>query len=219
MPPTEQNHTPRMRLRTLIVEDSASDARLMENVLRDGGYDVVSERVYTADTLRAALERGPWDIVISDYHLPQFDGPDALQLLQFHAPDIPFIMVSGAVGEESAAGAIRAGADDFLLKSNLGRLVAVVERVLRDAAKRRQSKRMEEALRRSEERYRAVVEDQTELISRYRQDGTLMFVNEVFCRFFGKTSQEVKCLVCGRTVAEPTGGKSKVKARILEVLE
>jgi signal transduction histidine kinase len=133
-------------LRALIVEDSPNDAELLIHELTSGGYDLTSERVETADALRAALAREPWDIVLSDYSLPTFSGPDALRITQAMDCDVPFIIVSGTIGEETAVTALKAGAHDFLIKGRLARLVPAIERELRDAAARRERKQLEEQL-------------------------------------------------------------------------
>ncbi|MCX6897808.1 MAG: PAS domain-containing protein [Verrucomicrobia bacterium] len=159
MPPIEQGRNTSKPLHLLIVEDCDDEAQLVVSLLSEGGYAVVSKRVETAEAMRAALDRGPWDIVISDYYMPQFDGLAALRLLRKNAPNIPFIMVTGTLGEEVAAGIMKAGTDDFLLKDRLARLGPVVERVLREAEERRQRKRTEEALRVSEERFRQIAEN------------------------------------------------------------
>jgi PAS domain S-box-containing protein len=134
-------------LRALMVEDSENDALLAVRELRRGGYDVTWERVETAETMRAALDRQPWDIVISDYKMPRFTGLDALNLLRAGAVDMPFILVSGTIGEDVAVAAMKAGAHDYLIKGNLARLVPAVERELRDAAERRNRQRAEASLK------------------------------------------------------------------------
>src|SRR5256884_8842638 len=101
-------------LRVLIVEDSASDAELMLRALRGGGFGVVQERVQTADAMRAALARQPWDVVLSDYSLPHFDAPGALAVVRATAPDLPFIVVSGSVGEDTAVEVVRAAARGYI---------------------------------------------------------------------------------------------------------
>ncbi|MBI5687840.1 MAG: PAS domain-containing protein [Verrucomicrobia bacterium] len=159
MPPSKQGHDTGKPLHLLIIEDCADEAQLLVSLLGENGYDVVSKRVDTSEAMRMALDRGSWDIIISDYHMPQFDGLEALRLAQKRAPDIPFIMVTGTLGEEVAAGIMKAGADDFLLKDKLARLVPVVERALREAEERRQRKRTEEALRVSEEHFRQIAEN------------------------------------------------------------
>lgn len=133
-----------MPLRVLIVEDSEADARLMLRELQHGGFEPVSLRVETPDAMRAALAQQPWDVILSDYTMPQFSAPAALHLLQEIGLDIPFIIVSGTIGEDTAVEAMRAGAQDYLLKGNLTRLVPAIVRELRDAAIR-QARRQAEA--------------------------------------------------------------------------
>ena len=141
-------------LRVLIVEDSADDAALLVRELRRGGYDLTCERVDTAGALQAALVKQPWDIVISDYSMPHFDAPAALRLLQESGLDVPFIIVSGAIGEDTAVAAMKAGAHDYLMKGSLARLNPAIERELREAEGRRERKRVEETLRQREEQLR-----------------------------------------------------------------
>lgn len=135
-------------LRVLIVEDSSDDALLVLRELRRGGFEPVYERVETPEDLRAALSNGrPWDLVISDYSLPSFSAPDALDLLRSSDPDTPFVIVSGSVGEEAAVEAMRAGAQDYVMKDRLSRLGSAVARELREAEARRRYREAEEALR------------------------------------------------------------------------
>jgi len=145
-------------LYVLIVEDSESDAAMVARLLRRAGYDVRDERVETADEMRAALERQAWDVVIADYRLPQFDAPAALALLQQTGQDIPFIVVSGTVGEDTAVAMMKVGAHDYLMKDKLTRLAPAVEREIRDAQTRRERKRAEASLRQSEERFRTMAD-------------------------------------------------------------
>jgi len=150
-------------LRVLIVEDSEDDARLLLHELRRGGYDPAFERVETADAMRAALDpsTGPghrWDVILSDYRLPQFSAPAALALLQVSGLDLPFIIISGTIGEDTAVAALKAGAHDFIVKGNWARLIPAVEREMRDAEARRARKQAEDELRAAEAKYRALVE-------------------------------------------------------------
>ncbi len=138
-------------LRALVIEDSEDDALLVLRELRRGGYDLVSKRVETPEAMDAALKEGTWDVVISDYIMPRFSAPAALKLLQEIGLDLPFIVVTGAVGEETAVGMMKAGAHDYVMKHNLGRLPSAVERELSQAEVRRERKRVEEALKRSEQ--------------------------------------------------------------------
>jgi DNA-binding NtrC family response regulator len=119
-------------LRLLLVEDSENDALLVVRELTRAGFEPVVERVDTADAMRAALDRGPWDIVIGDYSMPHFGGAAALALLRERGRDVPFVIVSGTIGEERAVAAMRAGASDYVPKHNLSRLAPVIERELRE---------------------------------------------------------------------------------------
>src|SRR5262249_23109260 len=109
-------------LHALIIEDSDEDAELLLMELAGAGYDVRYERVETAPAMTAALARETWDLVLSDYTLPTFSAPEALQILQASDRDLPFIIVSGTIGEDTAVAALKSGADDFLVKGRLARL-------------------------------------------------------------------------------------------------
>jgi PAS domain S-box-containing protein len=139
-------------LSVLLVEDSAADAELLLHELTSGGYDVTSVRVETAEDMRTALELGTWDLVLSDYSLPTFSAPAALAVLHDTTIDIPFLIVSGTIGEETAVAALKAGASDFLVKGRLARLVPAIERELREASTRRARRVLEEQLRESQAR-------------------------------------------------------------------
>lgn len=134
-------------LRVLHVEDSEDDAALIERELRRNGYEPTVERVDTPAAMKAALEQGAWDAVIADYAMPHFSGPAALEMLKEVGLDLPFIIVSGAIGEETAVEIMRAGGHDYIMKGNLKRLVPAIERELREAEVRRQRRRAEEELR------------------------------------------------------------------------
>jgi signal transduction histidine kinase len=124
-------------LRVLMVEDSEDDALLVTLALRRGGYAPELRRVDSPEGLRAALAAAAWDVVVSDYSLPGFDGLAALRLVREQG-DLPFVLVSGTIGEERAVEALKAGAGDFVGKQNLTRLVPAIEREIRDAALRRE---------------------------------------------------------------------------------
>jgi PAS domain S-box-containing protein/putative nucleotidyltransferase with HDIG domain len=143
------------KLKVQLLEDSAADAELVLHELRRAGYDPEWKRVETEPEYLAQLDQG-WEIILADYNLPEFNGLRALQLLRGHDPDLPFIIVSGTIGEDIAVAAMKAGANDYVTKDRLARLGPVVERELHDAAERRQRKQMAEALRKSEERYRTI---------------------------------------------------------------
>ncbi len=134
------------RLRVLIVEDSPDDEELVVLELRNGGYAVEHRCVDTEPAMRAALEHETWDVVLSDFAMPAFSGPAALALLREMKLDIPFLIVSGTVGEEAAVAAMRSGANDYVLKKSLTRLCPAIERELREAAARGEQRKMQEQL-------------------------------------------------------------------------
>lgn len=134
-------------IHVLIIEDNEDDAILEVDELDKGGYDIVYERVETRESMLEALINKTWDCIISDYSLPHFTGLDALSVLKETHMDIPFILVSGTVGEETAVTAMKAGASDYIMKTNLKRLIPAFERELREAEIRSQKRQVEEAIR------------------------------------------------------------------------
>lgn len=134
-------------LSLLLVEDSEDDELLLLMCLRKAGFEPVHQRVDTGPAMAAALDARPWELVISDHNMPSFSAPAALQLLRSKGFDLPFIIVSGSIGEEAAVSAMKAGAQDYLLKGNLARLPAAIERELKDAAERRARREAEEKIR------------------------------------------------------------------------
>jgi phosphoserine phosphatase RsbU/P len=139
-------------LHVLIIDDAERDALLLVRALRKEGLELDSERVDTAEAMEMAMAAGTWDVAISDCHMPGFTVEGALAIWQKEGKGQPFIVVSGAIGEEEAVSLLKAGAHDFVKKDNLARLVPAIERELRDAADRRARKEAEEALRLSEMR-------------------------------------------------------------------
>ena len=139
-------------LRILQVEDSESDAALIARHMERAGYRVEARRVEDAGEMRRALEEGGWDVVISDHQMAQFDGPAALEILRESGLDIPFLVVSGAIGEELAVAMMRSGAHDYVPKKDMGRLAPAVEREIREARTRQERKRAEAELRESRDR-------------------------------------------------------------------
>jgi len=137
-------------LRVLMVEDSEKDAGLIIRRLQQGGYDPAPERVDTADAMRTALAQPDWDIVLADYHMPRFSAPAALEILKASGLDLPFIVVSGAIGEDQAVAMMKAGAHDYVMKHNLDRLAPAVAREIGEAQGRRERRRAGEALLKSE---------------------------------------------------------------------
>ena len=141
-------------LRVLLVEDSPDDALLIAQHLRKGGFEVVVRRVDDSASLAQALAESQWDVILCDHNLPGFNSTHALGLAKTHCPDTPFIIVSGSIGEDVAVEAMKAGAQDYLMKSNLTRLVPAVERELAEAVDRRQRLHAEKALLAQDEEFR-----------------------------------------------------------------
>ncbi|MCG3117882.1 MAG: EAL domain-containing protein [Candidatus Manganitrophus sp. SA1] len=134
-------------LRILIIEDSEEDAELLLLALRRAGYELLYERVETPAAMDAALAKQAWDVIVSDYTMPNFSGPAALRQLKESGRDLPFIIVSGSIGEETAVETMRLGAHDYILKGNLTRLAPAIERELREAQIRCRRKQAEEETR------------------------------------------------------------------------
>lgn len=160
-------------LRVLIVEDSEDDALLLVRELKRGGYAPVFERVDTREAMSAALDEQTWDVVLSDYHMPHFSGLAALVLLKEKGLDLPFILVSGKIGEDLAVEAMKARAHDFVMKDKLARLNPTIERELGDARVRQERKRAEEALAETAEKLENRVRE-LEAVNRFN----LKLVNE-----------------------------------------
>lgn len=179
-------------LRALVVEDSIEDTELSVAALRDGGYDITFERVETADTMTSALDRERWDVVLSDYQMPRFNGVTALKLLRDKGLDIPFIFVSGRIGEDTAVAAMKAGANDYVLKGNMKRLLPAVERELRESEIRRERQRVQEQLRQSEERFRQLAENIREVFFLTNADATSMiYVSPAYENVWGRSCQRL----------------------------
>jgi len=171
-------------LRVLLVEDSEDDALLMVRMLRRGGYDLTWERVDTATAMEAALDGLSWDLVISDHSMPAFSSSAALGLLRRKGfVDLPFIIVSGQIGEDAAVAAMKAGAHDYLMKDNLARLNSAIERELRDAKVRRER-------RQAEEKFRSIFENAVEGIFKTTVDGRFLTANPAMARMLGYESPE-----------------------------
>ncbi len=175
-------------LRLLLVEDSENDALLLVRELTRAGFEPVVERVETAVAMQAALDRQGWDIVLGDYSMPQFGGAAALALLRERGLDVPFIIVSGTIGEERAVAAMKAGASDYVPKDKLKRLVPVIERELREAAGRRERRRAEAALREAEAGYSTLVEQAPVGIYRSNPAGRFLSANRALARILGYDS-------------------------------
>jgi protein-histidine pros-kinase len=178
-------------LRLLIVEDSVDDALLAVRELKRAGYEVIFERVETASEMLAALEQNTWDLVIADYSLPKFSGIGALELLKSTGLDIPFVIISGSIGEDVAVDVMKSGAHDYIMKGNVKRLVPSIERELRDAEVRRKQRQAEEALRDSEARKAAIFDSSLDSIISIDHAGRIIEFNPQAERTFGYRRDDV----------------------------
>ncbi len=178
-------------LRVLIVEDSEFDAQIMVSLLRKAGYEVSMERVETGESMRTALAEREWDIILADYNLPNFNAPAALQLLQGTGLDLPFIIVSGGIGEDVAVAAMKSGAHDYLMKGNLHRLAPAVERELREAANRAGQRAAKRALLESELRYRLLWETSPDAVILMDIHSEIHFANPAVKEVFGYAPEEI----------------------------
>ena len=179
------------QLRVLIVEDSEFDAQVMVTLLRKGGYDVVSDRVEDAESLRQALQTQKWQLILADYNLPTFNAPAALEVLKESGLDLPFIIVSGGIGEDIAVASMKAGAHDYLMKGNLHRLAPAVARELREAANRASQREAKKAVIESETRYRLLWETCPDAVILMDTKGQIHFANPAVKGVFGYALDEI----------------------------
>jgi PAS domain S-box-containing protein len=181
-----------------MVEDEAHDAALVEHALKEGGFDFAFKRVETEDSFVHELARFKPSVILSDHGLPAFDGFSALTIAQEKLPDVPFIFVTGSLGEEMAIKALKTGATDFVLKHRLATLPPAVHRALRQTEFRIQRRRAEEALQISEERYRSLVELSPDALF-VQGDEKIVFINSAGVRLFGAPDDRS---LLGRLVGE-----------------
>lgn len=172
-------------LKALIVEDSDADAALILRELRRGGYEPAFERVQTEEEMRDALARGPWQVVISEYSLPRFGALDALRVAKHSGLDLPFLIVSGSIGEEIAVAAMKAGAHDYLVKDKLARLSPAIDRELKEAETRLKH-------RQSEERFRQLAESIQEVFWMTDPDKRdMLYISPSYETVWGRTCESL----------------------------
>ena len=172
-------------VRVLIVDDSDDDAQLIIRQLHKGGCDPKWERVENAEAMEAALERQQWDVILCDYKMPNFSAPATLKILQDKNIDIPFIIVSGAIGEDTAVDSMKSGAHDYLMKDKLAKLVVTIEREMREAKMRQDKKESEEMLKKSEENFRHSLDDSPLGIRIASSDGKTLYANQEILNIYG----------------------------------
>jgi two-component system cell cycle sensor histidine kinase/response regulator CckA len=198
------------QLRVLLVEDSADDAALLLRELKRAGYDVAHDRVYTAEAIERSLKTDEWDLVISDHGMPAFSGTEALQIVRRLAPDLPFIFVSGSIGEDIAVAAMRAGAQDYVMKGNIRRLAPAIERELRDSEARRRERLTEEQLRSTGEMLRSVFAASPLAIMATDVNGLVTLWNPAAERLFGWKRDEV---IGKQNPVVPNQARESIEAR------
>ena len=185
---------PAPALALIVIEDSVDDFDLIVARLARSGRALEALRVETAEALLEALAARPWDGVISDHRLPRFSSLDALRVVRAHDPELPFLIVSGAIGEEVAVEAMKAGADDYLMKDKLGRLEPALARALERARARRRERAAEQALVESETRFRALTANLPGMVFQLEQVGrrfALSYVSEGARRLFGVSPEDL----------------------------
>ena len=202
-------------LRVLIIEDSEDDVALLLRALRRGGYDPTFERVDTPGAMNNVLDQQTWDIVLSDYTMPHFSAPAALTLLRKMGLDIPFIIVSGSVGEDIAVAAMKTGVHDYLMKGNLARLNPAIARELREAANRRTRRKAEQTLRETEEYNKNILMSLPYAIMIFDHSRKVQYVNPVYLKDFNLREEAV----IGKDLFEVLPFPSAQKERIRKDVE
>jgi DNA-binding NtrC family response regulator len=178
-------------LRVLNLEDNPDDSILLRRYLSRQGFELAFVAVSNEAQFKAALDQSDWDVILADYAVPGFDAPYALQVLRESGLDIPFIVLSGAVGEDVLVSIMRAGAADFILKDQLARLVPAIERELQEAANRRERSREQIARLQSEARLLAILDNSPAAIYMKDREGRYMLANRVCAEIFGAPSSEI----------------------------
>ncbi|HEV7992362.1 MAG TPA: response regulator, partial [Gemmatimonadaceae bacterium] len=182
---TAGNLKPRRTLRVLLVEHDEADIELCLAALASGGFEVEADVVTAAAAFSQALERSHYDVVLSDYRLAQWTGMEALQVLRDSKRDIPFILVTGALGEERAVDCLKQGASDYIMKNSLARLPVAVTRALEDIRVRDERGHAMDALRASQEQLRLLLDSTAEGIYGIDLDGMCTFCNQAAARLLG----------------------------------
>lgn len=201
------------QLRVLILEDSQPDATLLLRSLQREGYSVAHQRVDNADDMVNALREYEWDVILSDYSMPSFSATEGLALLQEAGLDIPFIIVSGTMGEEAAVEAMKAGAQDYFPKGKTDRLGAAIERELREKEEREKRKQAEKELRQAEERFTKAFMVSPVGITISNSQGTFLTINRSFQELLGRESEAI----INHTATELGMWGNKEDERILDI--
>jgi PAS domain S-box-containing protein len=187
-------------IRVLVVEDSEDDALLILREMKKGGYNPEWHLVGSPEELSEALDKGPWDIILSDFQMPGFDGREALRIVRQKGMDIPFIVISGVLVEDNAVEILKAGANDYVRKGNWARLIPAVERELHEANSRKARKRAQKERTKAQEQYRILFESAVEGIFQSTPSGRIVNANPAMARLFGyETPEELLAAVTNIT--------------------
>ena len=178
-------------IRVLIVDDCADDGLLLLRKLKKGGYSPTYEQVDTAEAMSKALDKQKWDVILCDNSMPTFDASSALELYKGKGLDLPFIIVSGTIADETAVAAMKAGAHDYIMKGNLARLSSAIDRELREFKNRQERRITEIQLIKSEEKYRTLFEDSRDAIYLNDKEGGLIDFNRSTLELFGYSGEEM----------------------------
>src|SRR5712691_11534964 len=204
-------------VKILLVEDVERDAELLLHGLKRAGFIFQSRRVETESDFRRELREFDPDIVVSDFSMPRFSGREALTIAREGRGDIPFICISGTIGENVAVDMMKAGADDYVMKNNLARLLPALKRELREAEVRRGRRLAEEGLRESESRFRQLIEQASDGIFVTDKEGNFILVNSRYCEMLGYSRAEL--LQLHSEVTYPEGEREKRAQHRAEVRE
>lgn len=202
-------------LRILFVEDSEDDVLLVVRKLRKAGYQPIFERVEERQAMRDSLNKKVWDVIICDYSMPQFNAFAALDIMNELQLDIPFLIVSGEIGEQTAVLAMKAGAHDYIMKNDLARLVPAIDRELRELRVRHEKKSTAAALRESEEQYWILIEQAPDGIFILASDATILEVNPSAGEMLGYTNDELVGMNFVSLI--PTGDLERMPLQIEEI--
>ncbi|MDI6741476.1 MAG: PAS domain S-box protein [Smithella sp.] len=183
--------TKQQQLKALMIDDSEDDVLLILRELKKGGYLPDYQRIETAAAMKKALKESHWDIVLCDYKMPSFSAPSAIDLLKKTKIDLPIIIISGTIGEETAIECMRLGAQDYIMKSNLSRLCPAIARELEEAKMRFHKTQSETLLWQSEEKYRTILENIEDGYYEVDLTGNFTFFNDAVCRTLGYSREEL----------------------------
>jgi len=202
------------KLQILHLEDDPNDAELIKNALNEGNICCEITRVDSKELFLAAIKSKVWDIILSDYKLNGFSGTWALEETIKHCPKVPFIFVSGLMGEELAVESLKLGATDYVIKDRLTRLVPVINRALLDVQKKRELEAAQAKLTEKETQYRELVDSVRSIILRFNKDGKITFFNKFAQQFFGYSEEEI----LGKPVVGTIVPKTDTSGRDLELM-